>query len=370
MLLSQFIRSNSDEIIHEWESFARTLVPRTPRPTPLTLRDHIQELLDFIVEDIDSKQTGPEQVEKSRGEKPRSPNPTAAEVHASLRHAGGFNLDQMVSEYRALRASVVKLWQASLTDDSRSHLVELTRFNEAIDQALTESIRDYSEKLDTSRTLFLGTLSHDLRNPLGAIAMSADLTTRIGSLSDRQTMLLAQVGDSAARATEIVSQLLAITKSRLGSGLPIVREDMDLGFVARQLIDEAKAMHPNQLFDLDLSGNLHGRWDKARLGQVLSNLIGNAIQYGFKDAPVALQIVGRESEIDLSIHNDGLPIASSAMTSIFNAMTRGGPDTGLPSANLGLGLYITKEIVQAHGGTIDVTSTEIGGTTFHATLPR
>jgi len=297
LLLSQFIRLNTAEIISEWEAFARTLVPIGPAATPLALRDHIQDLLNFIAYDIDTEQTRPEQVEKSHGEKPRSPVPTAAEIHASLRHAGGFNLDQMVSEYRALRASIVKLWDASLTDISHANLTDLIRFNEAIDQTLTESICDYSDKLDRSRSLFLGILSHDLRNPLGAISMSADLTTRIGELSERQTMLQAQIGDSASRASEIVSHLLDITKTRLGSGLPIIREDMDVGFVGRQLVDEAKATHPGQAFDIQTSGDLEGKWDRARLGQVLSNLLGNAVQYGFKDAPIFVKICGSPSEI-------------------------------------------------------------------------
>ena len=146
MGLAAFIRGNKAEIVSEWEAFANSLIPQGTAPTPLALRDHIKEILAFIAHDIDTAQTQSEQVEKSHGEKPRSPQPTAAEIHASLRHAGGFNLDQMVSEYRALRASVIKLWNAALTDLTPRDFTDQTRFNESIDQALTESIQDYSEK--------------------------------------------------------------------------------------------------------------------------------------------------------------------------------------------------------------------------------
>ena len=124
------------------EAFARTLVPAAEYMSPAALRDHISEILLFIVDDIESAQTPLEQITKSHGEKIKPKLPTAAELHASLRHDGGFTLSQLVSEYRALRASVVKLWFAHLDDVTHQDLWDLTRFHEAIDQALKESIDD------------------------------------------------------------------------------------------------------------------------------------------------------------------------------------------------------------------------------------
>lgn len=279
MRMAAFIRANSKPIIKEWEYFASTLVPPAGDVTPLALRNHIAQLLDFIASDIDSAQTKTEQVEKSRGEKAHPMKTTAAETHASLRHAGGFNMDQMVSEYRALRASVVKLWTAQMTEPSVTDVTDLTRFNEAIDQALMESIHDYTEKLDNSRHLFLGILGHDLRNPLGAILMSSQLMLRIGKYGARETMLLGQIKDSADRANEIITHLLDLTRSRLGSGIPIIPEPADLGFICRKIVDEMRVMRPDREFQLSLSENLEGKWDKARLAQVLSNLLSNALQY-------------------------------------------------------------------------------------------
>ncbi len=114
MRLSAFIRENSKEIIAEWENFARSLVPAAEGMSPLSLRNHISYILAFIADDIDTVQTDSEQIDKSRGNKPKAAMDSVAEIHAALRQAGGFNLDQMVSEYRALRASVIKLWGARL----------------------------------------------------------------------------------------------------------------------------------------------------------------------------------------------------------------------------------------------------------------
>jgi signal transduction histidine kinase len=372
MRISAFIREHSKEIIAEWETFAGTLVPAADGMTPLSLRNHISYILAFIADDIDSAQTDSEQVKKSHGEKPKAAMDSVAEIHAALRQAGGFNLAQMVSEYRALRASVTKLWAAQASELTRQNTADLVRFNEAIDQTLTESIGYYSRKVDHSRDLFLGVLGHDLRNPIGAMQMSAQLIAKIGSLSERQRMLISQIDTSAVRATDILDQLLDLTRARLGSGLHVIRERMDMAFVGRQLIDEMRALHPNRQFTLAISGDTGGQWDKPRIGQVFSNLIGNAVQYGSKDVPIDVKIVGEAKDVSIAVHNQGVPIPKDAIGGIFDALIRGGPDghDHSNSTNLGLGLYITKEIISAHGGTVRVTSTEREGTTFTALFPR
>ena len=124
-----------------------------------------------------------------------------------------------------------------------------------------ESISYYSRKVDHSRDLFLGVLGHDLRNPIGAMLMSAQLIAKIGSLSERQRMLISQVVTSAARATDILDQLLDLTRARLGSGLHVIREPMDMAFVSRQLVDELRTLHPDRTFTLEISGNTEGQWD-------------------------------------------------------------------------------------------------------------
>jgi signal transduction histidine kinase len=372
MRLSNFIRKNSTPIVAEWEAFAGTLSPASDSMSPLSLRNHIKYILQFIADDIDSPQTDAEQIRKSRGQNGKPSIDSVAEVHAALRQAGGFNMDQMVSEYRALRASVVKMWGAQTSEMTQQDITDLTRFNEAIDQELTESISYYSSKTEHSRNLFLGILGHDLRNPIGAMTMSAELIGRIGSLSERQRMLVLQISLSAGRAVEILDQLVDLTRARLGSGLRVIKAPMDMAFIARQLIDEMRARHPEHTFTIEVSGNTEGEWDRPRIGQVFSNLLGNAVQYGFRDLPIHVVMLGEPQEVVVSVHNDGAPIPSGAVQGIFDALVRsGGGETGhLESNNLGLGLYITKEIVAAHGGTIKVSSTEKDGTTFTARFPR
>ena len=168
--LADFIRNNHSAIVREWIEFARTRSPASHEMSKLRLQDHVVDILDFIAADLKSPQTRAEQVDKSHGIIPEEGpfQQSAAEIHAALRLADGFDIDQMVSEYRALRASVVKLWVAQHKSLANTDIEDLTRFNEAIDQAVTESVAHYTKTINQSRNLFLGILGHDLRNPIGA----------------------------------------------------------------------------------------------------------------------------------------------------------------------------------------------------------
>ena len=284
--LPQFIRANIEPIVSEWEAFARSLKPSASGMTPLTLRDHIHQILAFVVSDIQSYQTSEMQKEKSHGDKRQDEPVTAAQTHAALRLAGGFDIGQMASEYRALRASVLKLWSKTGPAFDAEDIEDMTRFNESIDQELAESVNFYTDKVAQSRELVVGILSHDLRTPLQAISLSAELSLRMGQLDERQTMLAKQTMESASRMGKLIGNLLDVTRARFGSGLPVVRTMMNMGFVAQQIVDEVRVVNPDRKIVLDMSGGLMGELDKARIGQVFSNLLNNAVQYGFQGSPV------------------------------------------------------------------------------------
>ena len=201
--------------------------------------------------------------------------------------------------------------------------------------------------------------------------MSTDLMTGLGTLTERQGMLASQISESTTRITQLVNDLLDLTRARFGSGLPINRTPMDMGFVSHQLVDETRVAHLGRTINLDISGDMKGEWDKARIGQVFSNLIGNAMQYSFEYTAIDVSVKGTPNEVILSVQNEGVPIPSEKIGMIFDPLSRASSDNGdNPEAqNLGLGLYITKDIVVSHGGTISVISTE-EGTTFTIQLPR
>jgi signal transduction histidine kinase len=289
--------------------------------------------------------------------------------HASERLATGFNLDQLVSEYRALRASVLRLWEAEHADK----VSEVTRFNEAIDETLSESTARYSETVNNTREQFLAVLGHDLRNPLSSIVMGASLLTKSENLDDKAARTATRILNSAQRMGRMVSDLLDLTRTRLGTGIPVDPKPMNLASVCQQAISELEDVHPSSQLRFEARGDLRGEWDSDRLTQVLSNLVANAVQYGTHDGAVTIVAHDHGADVVLSIHNDGPPIPDSALKTLFDPMVRR-QQTDLTAdknrSGLGLGLYIAREIVTAHGGTIDVTSGEDEGTTFTVQIPR
>jgi signal transduction histidine kinase len=372
MRLAEFIEQEHDKIVDEWVAFAATLLPWAKDKDEQDLRDHISELLAAVVRDMKTPQTRHEQAEKSKG---RS---TTAEVvgdlsntgkkHALERFQTGLKLDQLVAEYRAIRASVLRLW-AKAHGDPQS---DMTRFNEAIDEALTESTNWYSKELKYTRERFLAILGHDLRNPLYGIIMGAQLLTESqSSLSDRQLRVATVILNTAGRMERLVADLLDFTRTRLGAGIPITTKPMTLTPVCEQVISEFETTDPGHSSRFEAFGDLDGEWDHDRLEQVISNLVGNAMQYAGDDGRVRVVAHGQGDEVVLRVHNGGTPIPANALNWIFEPMVR--QPTSDPTTNrtgLGLGLYIAREIVTAHGGTIRVTSTEQDGTTFTMKLPR
>lgn len=373
MRLPDFIRENSPLIISEWEGFAKTLAPAA-NMNRLQLRDHIEAILAFIAKDIESTQTSSEQVKKSHGksDNPEESTDSAAETHGDVRHDEGFDIIEMISEYRALRSSIVKLWTKVQRVLSHEDVLDLTRFNESIDQALTESVARFVAKVDYSKDLLLGVLGHDIRSPLGAIKMSAQLMSRIGALNGKQADLAIQIDGCASRITDIVSNLLDLTRARQGIGLPIIKKPMDIGIVAQRLGDEMRIQYPDRTILLETAGYTEGEWDITRIGQLFSNLMGNALQYGSKNTPINVTVMGGAKEVIISVHNEGSPIPPTKLTTIFDPFTRGVADgnKATEASNLGLGLFISREIVFSHGGSIKAISNEKEGTTFTVRLPK
>ncbi|HET7460408.1 MAG TPA: histidine kinase dimerization/phospho-acceptor domain-containing protein [Longimicrobium sp.] len=374
--LADFIAANREPILAEWEAFARTCTPASGAMDIVALRDHAGEMLRVIVADLRTPQGAGAQAEKAKGHAPddQADAPTAAEEHGAGRAESGFTVEQMVSEYRALRASVIRLWSAARGELGPADLDELTRFNEAIDQSLAESISRYTEDLDHSKEMFLAILGHDLRTPLGAVSTSAKFMLDTQELEEPTRTLTARIASSSARMIRMVGDLLDFTRSRLGGGIPIVRGDMSMAKVVHDVADELAAAHPGRTLQVDTRGAQRGEWDVARITQALANLVGNALEHGAPGTVVRVDVQGNDDEITVAVCNRGAAIPASQLNGIFNPMKPRDPVAGAaasgPAGNLGLGLYIAERIVNAHQGRIDVESSEEHGTTFTVHLPR
>jgi len=376
MRLRDFILENREQILLEWETFARTCAPASITMDVPALRDHANEMLAVIAADLRTSQDGYEQSEKSKGQAPDTGSgaATAAEEHGAGRAESGFTVEQMVAEYRALRASVLRLWTREQGELKSADIEDLTRFNEAIDQSLAESVAEFNDNVENAKEMFLAILGHDLRTPLGAIYTSARFMLDTGELEEPHRTLTARIASSATRTVHMVGDLLDFTRSRLGGGIPIARAKMNLAKVVHDVIDEITAAHPDREVQVDTREEQLGEWDAARISQALTNLIGNAVEHGSPATPVTVELRGDAEEVAITIHNRGAVIPADRLDGIFNPMkvraTLRKPPAGGPTGNLGLGLYIAERIVHAHRGRIEVESLEARGTTFTVHLPR
>jgi signal transduction histidine kinase len=373
MKLSSFLVENMETILREWEAFARTQEPAARDMTALALRDHARLILQAIALDIDTVESDDEQYQKSRGLAPPSEGrETAASTHGALRQLSGFSLLQLTAEFRALRATVLRLWLPTVETVTKKSTYDMVRFNETIDQALAESVVTYSERAANTRDTFLAILGHDLRSPLANVSMAGALMRRPNFDPAGIGTLAASIERSSRLMTSMVNDLLEYARSQLGTGIPIAPTTSDLGAVCRSAMEDAQASNPDCEFSLSPSGELVALLDANRLHQVVSNLLNNAAQHRAEGSSVLMSASGEADTLFVRVRNVGKLIPEEAMQSIFSAMVQLEPDAGdgRASGNMGLGLFIAKAIVEAHGGTITVTSSASDGTEFCVRLPR
>jgi PAS domain S-box-containing protein len=213
----------------------------------------------------------------------------------------------------------------------------------------------------------IGIVSHDIRSPVTAIIGWATL------LYDREDQETSESADSIIRSAErierLTKRLLDLTEARLGRGIPVSFQRMNIHEVTERIVDESRAGHPTRLINLDQAGDGNGMWDPDRLGQIVSNLLENALKYSPPDSPVRISVHGDGRWVDLKVHNGGKPINPELLPHVFEPFRRGAPKAG-GQRSLGLGLYIVRELVESHGGVIEVSSTQEGGTTFTVRLPQ
>jgi signal transduction histidine kinase len=377
MRLADFILANIELTLQEWEAFARSLAPGA-KMEKLALRNDAEAILLACVRDMQTAQSGVQQAAKSKGHGGARGAASdrlddASSVHGVGRVGSGFDLNEVVSEYRALRASVLRLWRESVPDPNLTDLSDVTRFNESIDQSLASAVASYTHRVDQSRRMFLAILSHDLRNPLSCIGMSAQAASLRSQRDPESFEALSQIETSVQAISRLISDLLDFASTGLGARMPLVMAPVNLELLGREVVGEHKAANPNRTLRYETRGDLTCSCDGARLRQVISNLLGNALEHGSKNSDVELSITSEGQDIILAVSNQGPPIPPDVLPIIFDPLVRDKPideQFSRRPGSIGLGLYIAREIVTSHGGTIDVTSSAESGTIFTVRIPR
>lgn len=339
--------------------------------TTLELRDHAQQILVAGAKDLTTSQTREAQVEKSRGRAvPHQDAPeTAAQTHAILRARSGFDINQLVAEYRALRATVIRLWSDTHPLDSLM-VEDVVRFNEAIDQAVGESVSHFHQDVERARNLLIGMLGHDMRTPLSSIVVTASYLAALNA-GEQVSVAAQRLIRSGKSIQTLLDDLVDFNRTSLGLGLKVVPSSIDLAAELAEELEQLRSAYPGRPIELEVKGDTAGHWDGGRLKQVLRNLVSNALHSGAPGTPVSVSLAGEDAAVRPAVTNHGNGNTPVSESGIFDPLQRGHaaiPDSD-PKSHLGLGLFIVREIVHRHGGDVEMSAAG-GRTTFSVRLPR
>jgi signal transduction histidine kinase len=386
-----------EPILVEWESYARGIWPNGATADVAELRDEAADILRTTAMDMQTRQTAAQQAEKSKGAGHQTVEgddlTRASSSHGEGRGASGFELWGVVAEYRALRASVLRLWRESEPTPDLRDLDDVTRFNESLDQSLTYAIRSYAAQVERDREalmaneqaarreaetsnrakdLFLATLSHEMRTPLNSIVgwlsilRHQDAETRHFQeglrVIERNTMAQVQLIDDLLDVSRIVSGKLRVDikpcelTDVINAGLNVMRTAAD----ARGVILDVR-------LDPAASG---AACDSVRIQQVVWNLVSNAVKFTPTGGRVYVTLSRDASSFLIEVRDTGQGISADLLPYVFDRFRQADSSMRRKFAGLGLGLSIVKYIVEAHGGTVEATSPGEGkGSTFAVRLP-
>jgi signal transduction histidine kinase len=370
MTLSDFIRGASGEIVAHAVQFARTLPALANKSIDVqVLSNHLPGVLKAIALDLEQPQSRQQSISKSEGLTGPALSETAAQTHGRMRAEVGLSIAQVVAEYRVLRSVVMRLWAEAGRLSDAAAIADLTRFNEAIDQAIAESVAYHVAEVDRWRNTLLAVIGHDLRTPLGTMQMATATLSRLigdGPLSVH-TGLLQRAG---SRLTGLLDSLLEYNNAQLGTAMTLRRTSVDLGETCRAEIELLRSALPDVSITYEATGSLVGLFDGNRVREALTNLVSNAAQYRASGTAVHVAAEGQSDHVTVSVQNQGPPIPQEVLQTFFEPLRRRdtGEDHG-PRRNLGIGLFIVREIARAHGGTVSAEAS--GGTvSFAMRLPK
>jgi signal transduction histidine kinase len=374
--LADFIISELEPILQEWDNFARTLTPAAMVMTDKELRNHAGIMLRAIADDLRTSQSPEQQVKKSHGwedEEKRDAD------HGAGRWKSRFSVEQLVSEYRALRSSVLRLWGKARSDASTTDIEDIIRFNEAIDQLLALSVLSFADaqrkadEREKNRNDFLAMLAHELRNPLSPISTASALLKK----AKGNEKIIESATDVIARQVThmagLVDDLLDV--SRVTRGLIEVQlSAVDI----RQAIDEAVEQVIPQIQtrrqQLDVAGPpyptaVHA--DKKRLVQIVTNLLTNAAKYTPEGGHLQLEMTVHEGEVVIAVEDNGVGMSPEFISHAFELFAQAERTPDRAAGGLGLGLALVKNLVELHGGKVACSSAGLGqGSRFVVSLPR
>lgn len=348
--LVAFLRRCRDAVLQEWRNPERLPdeVAALPEHDRIDALPHLyEELCEAILED---------ELTPARF--------SCAREHAAHRRDSGISVASVVLEFTRLREVVLEHLDRDLPTCGRD---ERAAVHAAIDAALVATTNAHLEAALEFRGAVLGIVSHDLRSPLNTIVLGTAALLRRADLPPAASGVVARIAAAGRRASRLVNNVLDYARTRYGGTLRLARDDLDLIELTRSIVEEIRLGAPNRPIRLEAPGTeMRGHWDPDQLGQALANLLGNAVQHGERGV-ITVRVVDLVDHCEVSVHNYGPAIPDEDRERVFEPYWS---DEGDATAGAGLGLHITRLIARAHGGDVELESSDMHGTTFTMTLPR
>lgn len=352
--VSAHVMAHRDRITEAWRQ--RVLaIPELARLPPAAISDHMPEFLTELATWIGGDHdAAPRAFDK------------LVQGHALQRLGHGVDLSVLLEEYAILREVILVDLLAVPSDDVlRQALIQL---HQALDLAISESLRQFTLRREQLREQFVGILAHDLRNPLQALMMGAEsILVNPDCGQPSHARLAAAVRRGGDRMARMIRDLADFARGHLGGGIPAVPQTCDMGDICREAVDELRASHPDRDLRLSAPGQLVGSWDRDRVLQAISNLVANALVHG--EDPITVRVFEEpdRQHVVTDVHNRGVAIPPAQLHTLFDPFSRG---SKARRGGLGLGLYIVQQIALAHGAACNVTSADDDGTRFTIRWPR
>jgi signal transduction histidine kinase len=356
MSLPNFLHESLDDILSEWERESGvSAAEQTAR------RLHFGKVLRAVAEEM----------KRIRAAHPNAP-PAAGRAGADQAPASSphSHAGQLVGDYASLRATVVRQWRSKHSSPTAEDLDDLVHFNEAMDRSLAELTATFSPSESQPHALFLGVLNHELRTSVASILMSAQVLMHRSAPGSAEGKAAQRILRSCEQVRQTLDALSDFTKVRLGAQLDIDRVRDDMGVLCRQAVDDFARVDPERKIRLTSDGDLGGDWDQGRIREAIGGLIANAARFASRGSTVTIAASGDAAdEVTITVHGDGTPIDVETLQTIFDPVARVESENAT-YAGLGLGLFIVRKVVDAHGGQVTVEAAPETGTTFTVVLPR
>lgn len=380
--ISSLLQQHHELLIEQWIALVLSdpEVPEAHRLSEEALRDHIPRLLARMHDLLMAETTKLTAASAVRSSVIRGSVASPAQAHAHHRFANGYTLGHALREMTHFRATVVDLCgkEGARLEGQEAKLLQamidaaLTTVAVEMEHAARNELEVERERLRQEvefRERFMGILGHDLRNPLSAVINAATLLQESEYIPTSERWIVDRIAASADRMTRMISDLLDVTRARSGGRLPVRPAPTDLRVICLQVTEELKMVHQGRSILISSRGDTTGEWDADRIAQLVQNLVSNALDYSAAESSIRVAVHGRPGVALLRVHNSGPAIPPDLARTIFEPFQRGEDETRA-SDGLGLGLFIAHQIATSHGGSLEVRSGPVLGTTFTARLPR